>query len=501
MFNEITSMRGMNGGYNKPPLEDCISYTKNLYDGNPDSNQALDFLRIQKNLSEETIKKFLLGYDCFRNNIVIPETKNKEIVNVAYCSLDKDAKVKYTKEKGCENWVFNEEAFNVSKNEGRSILITGNQFDCMSAWQAGFRTTVSIPYGKDATGSWVELFDSVSKIYICFENTKASKKFGLEFADRLGIEKCNEIELPEDCKDLSAYFKTHSNEEFKVLIKKARPYYKYTYSGLSDIITELREKKDEFFVLKCIPYIEWEYGMTTVLSGVTNIGKTSVSLNIANELVGMGLQVLVLPIERGVTIAGKRFLQVRYSKSKDELRNTTEEEWEKIIPDVIDLPIYFSNPKVSQLEETIVKSKKLFNTKFIIVDHLDLLVRKTDPKNYNVELAAAIQNLIRIGQEHKLVVLVIHHIKKQEGVSSVPKKPSLNDLKGTGSVKDDPENVIMLSEPDNGLVEIDILKAKGEMGSRIYQFNKSTGVIGKDVTDVIELLPEKLATQKAFDML
>lgn len=496
-MNDITSIRGMSGDYIKPQKSELDSYIEEIAKW----SEVRDFLRINKNLSDETISHFNLGYDFYRRLVVIPEYKNKELINFAYRDLNHDTKSKYKKEKGCENWIFNEDAINLSKNEKRSILITGNQFDCMSAWQNGFKTTVSIPYGKDATGAWIELFDNVNKIYICFENTKLSKKFGLEFAERLGIDKCHEVQLPEDCKDLNDFFKKHDNKEFAELIKKARPYYKYTYSGLSDVIENLRSKKEEFITLKSIPFVEWEYGTTAVISAVTNGGKTSLSLNMVNELADMGVGSLVLPIERGIETAGKRFLQVRYGKTKDELRNISNEEWEKIIPDVSELPVYFSNPRINNIEEVIIKAKKLFNVKFIIIDHLDLLVRKSDGKNYNVEMSSTIQNICRIGQENNMIMLVVHHIKKQEGVGAVPKKPSLNDLKGSGSVKDDPEIVIMLSEPDNGFVEVDILKNKGEMGSRIYQFNKATGVIGQDVTGLPELLTGDAKFQAEFNML
>jgi replicative DNA helicase len=497
MYAQIESMRSqIGGGYNKPDISDLSIYRSGL----SVITKAQDFLKIQRNLSDETIRKFDLGFDVVNQRISIPETKNREIINIAYRFINNEEKVKYLKEKGCENWIFNENGLDTAREKG-GILIVSNQFDAMSAYQAGFKNVVSVPVGKDGVGSWIELFDAIPNIYICFENTKVGKKMGIEFADRLGMDKCNEVTLPEDCKDLNDYFRKFDGDSFRGVLKKARPYYKYTYSGLADIISKLREKKEEFIKFNCIPHVEWEYGTTGVLSGVTNIGKTSVALNIANELVDMGVGVLVIPIERGIETAGKRFLQVRYKKTKDELRNIGEEEWNKIIPDVIELPIYFSNPKPQNLEEVIIKSKKLFNVKFIIIDHLDLLVRKSDGKNYNVEMSGTIQNICRIGQENNMTNIVIHHIKKQEGVGSVPKKPSLNDLKGSGSVKDDPEIVVMLSEPDNGLVEVEILKNKGEMGSRIYKFNKGTGVVGQDVTDIPELLTEKLAVQSAFNQM
>ena len=58
-------------------------------------------------------------------------------------------------------------------------------------------------------------------------------------------------------------------------------------------------------------------------------------------------------------------------------------------------------------------------------------------------------------------------------------------MKGTATLYQDPEAVIMLSVPEKDMsqLEIDIVKNKGTMGSRIFDFNVSTGVIGKDITD------------------
>ena len=59
----------------------------------------------------------------------------------------------------------------------------------------------------------------------------------------------------------------------------------------------------------------------SVMSGVSNIGKTSVAMNIADELVKKGIPCLVLPIERGIRTVGKRFLQVHCDKTKEELES------------------------------------------------------------------------------------------------------------------------------------------------------------------------------------
>lgn len=469
----------LHGSYVKPQHEKIDILIKNL----EESSRAKDYLQITRGLSIETVENFKLGYDTEKDAISIPVYKRGELVNIRYRYLDPKNNVKYTQEKGCEVWLYNDDGISKGQTKG-GVLIVEGEFDCMSAWQAGFKNVISPASGKDSYGVWIELLDTIPKVFIAYDNDKPGKSAAIDLAERIGTEKSFEVIYPEGIKDANDYFKEYDAEAYKNLIRTARPFYKYKFSGVVDIITSLREKTDSFLKISCIPFIEWEESYTAVMSGVTNIGKTSIAMNVANELAGKGIPVLVLPIERGIKDVGKRFLQVRYNKTKDELRHVEEEEWDnKIIPDVLELPLYFSVPKTDEVSETIIKAKRLFNTRFIIVDHLDLFVRKNDPKSYNVELSSTIQMFVRLAQEHNLMFLVVHHIKKQEGVGAIPKKPTLNDLKGSGSVKDDPEAVIMLSEPDKGQVEVDILKNKGEMGSRIFEFNVATGRIGSDITD------------------
>ena len=831
---DIQSMRDTVGyQYKKPNVNDLVMFRDSI-----SLPSAQDFLKIKRNLSDETIKRFGLGYDPFRNNISIPEMKNSEIVNVAYRAIEDDAKIKYIKEKGCENWIFNQQGLEEAKKKGR-ILVTSNQFDCMSAYQAGMGSVVSIPVGKDSNGMWMELFDNIPKVYTCFENNKQGKKYALEFAERIGSDKCFEIQLPEDSKDLNDYFKKNDMEQFKVLVNNAKPYYSYKFKGLNDVIDLIREKKENVYKFKCIPYVEFEEDWIAVISGVSNAGKchgkgtkimmydgsiknvedvkvgdklmgvdskprdvlslargkenmyrvherddyydvneshilslqkrrkhkktgvlstetfnmclrdylklspitqrayrgwktkvnfeekditidpyllglwlgdgtsantgittadkeikeyiessalslgllvretiqpnnasnvytinsgvlnknslltnlqnydllnnkyipscyktndeftrlqllaglidtdgslcktkfgeyyeiiqksnklsedivylarslgyrvvsrksikeiksigfkgeynrimivgdlgripvklerkksnfvpkkqwltsllkieslgygdyygftlsgdglyllstftvthnTTHVLNIANELGQDNIPVLILPFERGIKTVGKRFLQVRTDKTQYELEAYSNSQLDDLVKDVSELPIYFSTPSREQIRDTIARAKKIFGTKVVIVDHLDYLVRKST-ENHNVETSNTLQEFKSLAQEFNILFLIVHHIKKQEGTGSVPKKPKMEDLKGSSSTYQDPEAVIMLSSPEKGQLEVDIVKNKGEMGSKIYNFNTMTGKIGLPIEYTPETMTEKQKTQQGFD--
>ena len=476
--------------YVKPDPKLVEQYVVNL----GSNNLALDYLHIGRGFADETISNFKLGYDPVRDAITIPVYKRGELINIRYRHLNPKATSKYTQEKGCEVWIYNEDGISKGQSKG-GILIVEGEFDCMSVWQSGIKNVISPASGKDSYGVWLELIDTIPKVFVAYDNDKAGKGAALDLAERVGTEKSFEVSYPEGIKDANDYFKTNNSEAFKELIRNARPFYKYKYQGVKDVIDSIREKKEDILTSKYLPFLEMEQDWVIVYSGMSNIGKTSGSLNIANDFVSRGIPVLVLPIERGIRTVGKRFLQVRYNKTNEELVSFDDGDWAKIIPDVLELPLFFSMPSTAEVSETIKKAKRLFNTKVVIIDHLDLLVRKSDPKNINVETSTVIQNFKQIAQEHGIIFIVIHHIKKQEGLGAVPKKPRIEDLKGSSSVYQDPEAVVMLSEPEKGQIEINILKNKGTMGSKTFHFKAATGKIG----DELSLEDLRTPAQKALD--
>lgn len=479
---KIQSLKDTVGGsYIKPSTERITQLCQDL----TLTPHALDYLQITRGLNPETITNFKLGYDKEKDAISIPVYKRNELVNIRYRYLNPEAKAKYTQEKGCEVWLYNEDGIAKGQAKG-GVLIVEGEIDCMSAWQAGFKNVISPASGKDSYGVWLELLDTIPKVYISYDNDKAGKQASKEIAEKVGNEKCFEVMYPEGTKDANEFFQKFTVEDYKNLIRESRPFYKYKFAGVRDVIDTLREKIDNVLKIRCIPYVEFEEDWITVLSGDSNIGKTSFALNVVNELADRKIPTLVFPIERGVSDCVKRFLQVRYNKTKHDVRLIGDDEWDtKIIPDVVSLPVYFSMPTVDDLEETVKKAKRYFDVKIVVVDHLDLLVRNMDSKNLNQDTSRTVQMFKRLAQEYKIIFILVHHIKKPENSAGIAKKPRKEDLKGTATLYQDPEAVIMLSAPEKDLtqLEVDIIKNKGIMGSKIYRFNVETGVVGSDITE------------------
>lgn len=461
--------------YEKPNPEKLETLKKALWE----NNRALDYLEVTRGLSQSTIKHFDLGYDIERDAIAIPVFKRGELINIRYRLLEPNGRAKYTQEKGCEVWIYNEEGIQKGLSSGYVLIVEG-EFDLMSTWQAGFKSVISPASGKDSYGIWLELVENIPKVYIAYDNDKPGKESAMKMAERVGVEKCKEIIYPHGLKDANDYFKKFSTEDFKALVKESKPFYTYQFKGVGDVINDLRFKQGAHISLEHLPDVKIPEDYLIVVSGKTNAGKTSYVMNLTNELVQKGVPVLVLPFERGATVVGTRFLQTKFNYSEGDFESLDAFDWEKLTKECVGLPLYFAMPTKNETMDIIIKSKRIFDTKVVIIDHLDYMIRNT--QNKEAEIGNTLQTLKRVAEEHKIIMIVVTHIRKIESAGSQrTKKPNLDDLKGSSSLSQDPECVVMLSRPSESSMEVDILKNKGKMGNKIYQFNNETGKMGGEV--------------------
>lgn len=476
--DKIKSLRESTGAtYQKPNPEKVDKMHKELWN----NVDALDYLRHKRGLSDDTIKHFKLGYDEGKNAISIPVYKQKEVINIKYRILNPEAN-KYTSEYGCETWIFNEDGIQEGHKKKKLLIVEG-EFDAMSAWQVGIRAVVSPASGKDSYGVWIEHIDTIPSVTIAYDNDTGGKQSSAELAERLGIEKCKELEYPEGIKDANEFFNKHSLEDFKKLVLDAKPFYQYQFKGLGDVIESLRGGDEGTIKTDFIPSVDIGKDWLVVVSGESNIGKTSYVMNVANDFTKNKIPTLVLPFERGIESVGKRFLQVKFNKTLQDFQMMDNEEWGPVLNQCLDVPLYFSVPDRDDIVDTIIKAKRIFNTKIVIVDHLDYIIRHVSG-NRESEISNTLQNLKRVAEENGIIIIIVTHIRKiQQAGAEVKRKPNIEDLKGSSSLYQDPECVVMLSSSTEGELTVDIVKNKGKMDSKDFVFSESTGKLDEDEFD------------------
>jgi 5S rRNA maturation endonuclease (ribonuclease M5) len=474
--DKIKSLRDTIGvEYKRPPVEKL----EKMIDQLQSNEKALEYLHIDRGLSDDTIKYFKLGYDDERDAIAIPIFKKDELINIKYRLLN-PIKHKYSSEKGAETWIYHEEGIQKGLDKKNVVVVEG-EFDLMSCWQAGIKSVISPASGKDSYGVWIEMLDNIPGVFIAYDNDKPGKGAAMKMAERVGIEKCFEVEYPEGIKDANEFFKSYTKDDFASMVKNAKPFYKYQFKGVGDIINSLRYDKEDSVQSKFIPSVEMGKDWLMAVSGKSNVGKTSYVMNLADDLTRQGVPTLVMPFERGIESVGKRFLQVKFDKSTNEFKQMDENDWDPLIEECLDLPVYFSVPKRDDVVETIIKSKRLFNTQVVIVDHLDYLVRHVSGSRES-EISNTLQDLKRIAEENGIIMIIVTHIRKIDNAgASIQRKPSIEDLKGSASLYQDPECVVMLNGNGVDSMEVSVLKNKGKMESRKYEFDATTGRLREEM--------------------
>lgn len=434
------------------------------------------YLAEERGLTDETISHFRLGYDASKNAIAIPHFKDGELINIKYRFLEpKD--IRYTSEPNAEQWVFHDEGIKEALSKG-AVFISEGEIDAMSLWQMGVKNVISPGSGANSYGVWIEQLDKIKQVWIAYDNDSPGQSAAKELATRVGIEKCRNILYPEGYKDANEYMKDHDEADLRILFSKATPFYKYEFSGVGEVIQKIIDDPVDYLDITLLPGVKLERDQLVVLSGVTNGGKTSVSLNIMKELATKKVPCLIMPFERGVYSVGRRYLQVALGKSQEGMEFTSKEEWSRLLPELASQPVYFAVPDRSKITDTIARAKRLFGVRVVIIDHLDYVIRNLNGNRENA-ISDTMQGLKRVAEEHSVIIVVVTHVRKLDDPGSTHKrKPNLDDLKGSSSLKQDPE-VVAIVHPTDDLrgIEVDIQKNKGPMASKKFAMNVDTGVI------------------------
>jgi twinkle protein len=469
---KIHSLQATAGISFKRPDQAKLEEMHNKLRGSP----GYEYLVKVRGLTDETIDHFRLGYDAVKDAIAIPHFKNGELINIKYRFLNpKD--IRYTSEPNAEQWLFHDEGIAEALSKG-AVAIAEGEMDCISLWQMGFKNVISPGSGANSYGTWVEQLDKVKQIWIAYDNDGPGQSAARELASRLGVEKCKNVVYPEGIKDANEYMLAHSTEQLRELFSKAPPFYKYEFSGLGEIIQRIIEDPMDYLEVELLPGVQLERDQLVVLSGITNGNKSTVSLNIIRELAERGIPSLFMPFERGVYSLGKRYLQIAMNKTREELQFTSKEEWQNLAMKLAQQPVYMAVPDRLKIADTIRRAKKIFGVKMVIIDHLDYVIRNLSG-NREQAISDTMQSLKRLAEEIGVIIVVVTHVRKLDDPGSLHKrKPNLDDLKGSSSLKQDPEVVAIVHPTEDGRgVEVDIQKNKGPMGHKFFAINTGTGLI------------------------
>ena len=394
------------------------------------------------------------------------------------------------------------------QGNGRILTITEGECDAMAVYQmqGSKYAAVSINNGMNALKdikSNLEFIESFKEVFICFDNEPKAKEAARSIADLIPG-KAKIVILPEGYKDANEMLQAGEMHLFNKAFWSAQLYTPSGVINLSNNIRKLNQRKQK----ESIPY-PWEglnkklYGLRqgelVTFTGGTGLGKSSVVRELQHWLLNktshnIGIVALEESWERtadGILSieANKRLyiddIREEYGKEKyAELSNRV------LGGDNQDRLWIHAHFGASNFDEILSKINFMIvgcGCRWIIVDHLQMIVAASEEKNERSLIDRIMTELRKIVEKTGAGLILVSHLRRLEGNQGHENgaQVNLSHLRGSGGIAQISDCVIALErnqQADNfdeaQKTRIRVLKSRytGEVGIATYlQYDVKSG--------------------------
>jgi len=388
---------------------------------------------------------------------------------------------------------------------GKYLTICEGEIDAMSAYELlGSKwPVVSVRAGaqgaiKDIKANY-EYIDSFETIIICFDNDEPGMDAANKVAQVFEPLKCKIMNL--NLKDANEYLQQNKREEFTRAFWSATPYTPAGIIRLCDYVDELYEEDEQ----DTVPYPfaglnEKLYGMRTgelvTITAGTGAGKTSLMYELEYHMLkNTTSNIGIIHLEENKKQTMFHLMSIPANKRlfiKEERKGISREEFRKYEEDTVRDPrlIAFNHFGSITTEEILSRVRymvKAMDCKFIIIDHLSILVSGLDDGDERRNIDMLMTKLRSLVEETQCGMLLVSHLRRGTGDNGHEqgKEISLSMLRGSHSIAQLSDGVIALERDQQAkdpvqanTTTVRVLKNRyaGETGIATYLlYDKDTG--------------------------
>lgn len=219
----------------------------------------------------------------------------------------------------------------------------------------------------------------------------------------------------------------------------------------------------------------------TIIGARPGVGKTTLALQIATNIAEKNKNVAIISLEMSDIQIIQKMLATKTKVNSYKMRMGTleDKDWSKIAEastEISKLPInLITTATTIQRIETI--SRKLKNQNkldLLVIDYIQLIKNKNKFNNREQEVADITRTLKLLSLELKIPIIGLCQLSR----NATRQEPTLADLRESGAIEQDADNVIFLyqeNEQEENIVDITVKIAKqraGEIGKIYMKFNK-----------------------------
>ena len=267
--------------------------------------------------------------------------------------------------------------------------------------------------------------------------------------------------------------------------EKEQTFTEKVINTMSDIEKSVLEDKDYSLYTGMIDLDKLICGLhqeeLTIIGARPGVGKTTFALQIAENIAEKGVETAIISLEMSDTQLIQKMIsrKTRINSYKMRLGTLETKELEQVAyagAEISKLPIHLiTNARTLQhIENIIRKLKNKNNLGLVAIDYLQLIVNKGKFNNREQEIANITRTLKLLSLELKIPIVALCQLNRNASRT----EPSLSDLRESGAIEQDADNVIFLyqeKEDENGIVDVTVKVAKqraGEIGKVYMKFNK-----------------------------
>lgn len=220
----------------------------------------------------------------------------------------------------------------------------------------------------------------------------------------------------------------------------------------------------------------------TIIGARPGVGKTTLALQIAEHIASKGVETAIVSLEMSDYQIIQKLLskRTRVNSYKMRLGTLESEDFAKIgqaCGEITNLPIHLiTNARTLQHIENIArKLKNKSNLGLIIIDYIQLIKNKGKFNNREQEVADITRTLKLLSLELKIPIVGLCQLNR----NATRQEPMLSDLRESGAIEQDADNVIFLyqeKEQEGNVIDTTLKVAKqraGEIGKAYLKFNKA----------------------------
>lgn len=219
----------------------------------------------------------------------------------------------------------------------------------------------------------------------------------------------------------------------------------------------------------------------TVIGARPGVGKTTLALQIAQNIARKGKEVTIMSLEMSDTQLIQKLIASKARINSYKMRRGTLEEadFEKIrdvSEDISNLPITLISrtTTIQKIETTIRKLKNKNQLDLVIIDYIQLIKNNKKLPSREQEVADITRTLKLLSLELDIPIIGLCQLNR----NATKAEPTLADLRESGSIEQDADNVWFLyqeKEDESNVVDVTLKIAKqraGEIGKVNLKFNK-----------------------------